>query len=123
MPSVSAASTWRHRPGPVLVALGLLSGLLSAAAGFTIRIEQLDPLAGVFFLTSEMLPIGLLFGAVVATGIAVWERRTYAVLVLLVTTMYAWSAAIHTTLQVHKFAGGDAGHLGPLLAGLAGGAV
>jgi hypothetical protein len=123
MPGVSAKRIWRERPSVSLAALGLLSGLLSAAVGFTLRIEQLDPLAGLFFLSAEMLPIGFLFGAVVAGVIAVRQQRALAVPVLLVTTMYAWSAAIHTTIKLHQIGGGDAGHVGPLLGGLVGGAV
>jgi hypothetical protein len=106
-----------------LAALGLLSGLLSAAVGFTLRIEQLDQLAGLFFLSAEMLPIGFLFGAVIAGVVALRQQRAWAVPVLLVTTMYAWSAAIHMTIRLHQIGGGDAGHVGPLLGGLAGGAV
>ena len=123
MSALSAKRIWRERPSVSLAALGLLSGLLSAAVGFTLRIEQLDPLAGLFFLSAEMLPIGFLFGAVVAGGVAVRTRRVIAVPVLLATTMYAWSAAIHTAIRLHQIGGGDAGHVGPLLAGLAGGAV
>jgi hypothetical protein len=123
MSAVSAKTIWRERPSVSLAALGLLSGLLSAAVGFTLRIEQLEPLAGLFFLSAEMLPIGLLFGAVVAGDIAMRTRHVLAVPMLLVTTMYAWSAAIHTAIRLHQIGGGDAGHVGPLLGGLVGGAV
>ena len=123
MSAVSAMNTCRERPSVSLAVLGLLSGLLSAAVGFTLRIEQLDPLAGFFLLSAEMLPIGFLFGVVVAAGIAIWARQAFAAPVLLVTTMYAWSAAIHTAIRLHQMGGGDASHLGPLLAGLVGGAV
>ncbi len=70
MSAVSVKTIWHERPAASLAALGLVSGLLSAAVGFTWRIEQLEPLAGLFFLTAEMLPIGVLFGAVVAGSIA-----------------------------------------------------
>jgi hypothetical protein len=123
MSAVSAKTIWRERPEVLLAGLGLLSGLLSAAAGFTLRIELLDPPASLFFLSAEMLPIGFLFGAVVAGGIAIRQRRMLAVPVLLVTTMYAWSAAIHTAVRLHHVAGGDAGHAGSLLAGLVAGAL
>jgi hypothetical protein len=123
MSAVSAKTIWRERPSISLAALGLLSGLLSAAAGFTLRIELLDPLAGLFFLSAEMLPIGFLFGAVVAGDIAIRQRRVLAVPVLLVSTMYAWSAAIHTAVRLHRVGGGDAGHVGPVLAGLVAGAL
>jgi hypothetical protein len=123
MSAVSAKTIWRERPSLSLAALGLVSGLLSAAVGFTLRIELLDPLAKLFFLSAEMLPIGLLFGAVVAGDIAIRQRRVLAAPVLLVSTMYAWSAAIFTAIRLHQVGGGDAGHVGPLLAGLVGGAV
>jgi hypothetical protein len=123
MTAVSAKAIWRGQPGVSLAALGLVSGLLSAAVGFTLRIEQFDSLAGLFFLSAEMLPIGLLFGAVIASDVAARQRRALAVPVLLATTMYAWSAAIHTAIRLHKIGGGDAGHIGPLLAGLVAGAV
>ena len=123
MPALSAKTIWLERPRIPLAVLGLVSGLFSAVVGFTLRIEQLDPLAGLFFLSAEMLPIGLLFGAVVAAGVAGRTRRIVAVPMLLVTTMYAWSAAIHTAVRLHQLGGGDAGDVGPLLAGLAGGAV
>jgi hypothetical protein len=123
MPAVSVKTIWRERPSTSLAVLGMISGLLSAAVGFTLRIERLDPLAGLFFLSAEMLPIGFLFGAVIAGDIALRQRRVLAVPVLLVTTMYAWSAAIYTAIRMHKIGGGDAGHIGPLLAGLAAGAV
>jgi hypothetical protein len=123
MSAVSAKTPWRERPCIWFAAFGLLSGLLSAAVGFTLRIEQLDPLASLFFLNAEMLPIGALFGVVVAGGIAARQRRALAIPVLLVTTMYAWSAAIYTAIRLHKIGGGDAGQIGPLLGGLAAGAV
>jgi hypothetical protein len=123
MSAVSVKTIWRERPSTSFAALGLLSGLLSAAAGFTLRIELLDPLAGLFFLSAEMLPIGFLFGAVVAGNIAIRQRRVLAVPVLLVSTMYAWSAAIHTAVRLHRVGGGDAGHVGPVLAGLVAGAL
>jgi hypothetical protein len=123
MPAVSVKTIWRERPAVSLAALGLVSGLLSAAVGFTLRIERLDPLAGLFFLSAEMLPIGFLFGAVIAGDFALRRRRALAVPVLLVTTMYAWSAAIHTAIRLHRIGGGDAGHIGPLLGGLVAGAV
>ena len=75
MSAVSVKSIWHERPAASLASLGLVSGLLSAAVGFTWRIELLEPLAGLFFLTAEMLPIGILFGAVVAGGIAMRTQR------------------------------------------------
>ena len=123
MTAASAKTNWRGRPCAWFTALGLLSGLLSAAVGFTLRIEALDPLANLFFLNAEMLPIGALFGVVVAGVVAAHTQRMLAVPMLLVSTMYAWSGAIHTAVRLHQIAGGDAGHVGPLLGGLAAGAV
>ena len=42
---------------------------------------------------------------------------------LLITTIYAWSAAIQTAIRLHQIGGGDSGHVGPLLGGLGAGAV
>ena len=43
--------------------------------------------------TPATMPIGFFFGAAVGIGVAAWARKPLAMLVLVVTTMYAWSAA------------------------------
>jgi hypothetical protein len=53
-------------------------------------------------------------------GIAAWTRKPWAALVVPITTMYAWSAAIHTAVRLQRNAGDDA-HL--IAASLCAGAV
>jgi hypothetical protein len=52
--------------------------------------------------------------------VAAWAHKAWAALVVLVVTMYAWSAAIHTAIRLQRNAGDDP-HL--LLASLCAGAV
>jgi hypothetical protein len=106
-----------------MAALGLGSGILSAAVGFEARIDVLDVPGRFFFLSAEMMPIGLFFAAVIAFGIAAWEQPAWAPPVTFVITMYAWSAAIQTAIWMHRIGGGDATHTGPLLAGFFAGLV
>lgn len=120
MPSLKS---WRDRPAPTLAALGLVSGILSAIVGFEVRIDALDWPGTVFFLSAEMMPIGLFFAAVMAFAIAAWYSPAWAPIVTFVGTLYAWSAAIQTALFMHRIGGGDATHAGPLLAGVFAGLV
>ena len=115
--------SWRDRPAPTLAALGLVSGILSAVVGFEVRIDALDWPGTVFFLSAEMMPIGLFFAAVMAFAIAAWHSPAWAPIVTFVGTLYAWSAAIQTALFMHRIGGGDATHAGPLLAGVFAGLV
>jgi hypothetical protein len=120
---VPAFSFWRDRPAPALAALGLLSGALSAAVGFELRIDLLDWPGTLFFLSAEMMPIGLLFAAALAFAIAQRQGPLWAPTISFIGTLYAWSAAIQTALFMHKLGGGDASHAGPLLAGVFAGLV
>jgi fumarate reductase subunit D len=95
------------RPAEVLAALGLVSGFLSAGWGQAFALEELKPVAIVFFLDPAMMPIGFFFGAAVGIGVAAWARKPWAALVLLVTTMYAWSAAIHSAVRLQRNSGDD----------------
>jgi len=116
--------TWRERPAPVLAALGLVSGVLSAAVGFEHRIDFLDWPGSLFSLTAEMMPIGLLFAAVMAIAVSTHPgARGWAPTVSFIGTLYAWSAAIQTAIWMHKVGGGDASHAGPLLGGVFAGLV
>jgi hypothetical protein len=120
MPATRLSSYLRDRPADTLAALGLVSGTLSALLGQAFILEPLRPLARLFLLEPAVLPIGFFYGAALALGIAMWLRRPWALLVVPVTTMYAWSAAIHTAVRLQENAGGD-----PRLvaASLSGGAV
>ncbi|HEU0159310.1 MAG TPA: hypothetical protein VFR00_08345 [Hyphomicrobiaceae bacterium] len=121
---MSLLKSWRDYPALVLASLGLVSGILSAVVGFELRIDVLDWPRSVFLFPSvEMMPIGLFFAAVMAFAIAAWESPAWAPIITFVGTLYAWSAAIQTALFVHKIGGGDASHVGPLLAGICAGFV
>lgn len=115
--------SWRDHPPLVLAGLGLLSGILSAVIGFEVRVDLLDWPGSLFFLSAEMMPIGVFFAAVMAFAIAAWESPAWAPIVTFIGTLYAWSAAIQTALFAHKIGGGDASHAGPLLAGVLAGLV
>ena len=120
MPSLKS---WRDHPAPTLAALGLVSGIVSAVVGFEVRIDALDWPGTLFFLSAEMMPIGLFFAAVMAFAIAACHSPAWAPIITFVGTLYAWSAAIQTALFMHKIGGGDASHAGPLLAGVFAGLV
>jgi hypothetical protein len=121
--SVPLPKSWRDRPAPVIAGLGLISGVVSASVGFELRIEALDWPGTLFFLSAEMMPIGLCFAAVMAFAIAVHTAPGWAPIVTFIGTLYAWSAAIQTALWMHKVGGGDSSHAGPLLAGVSAGLV
>jgi hypothetical protein len=108
MPAMPLSSTLRGRPAGTLAALGLVSGLLSAAWGQTYDLEVLQPLAMVFLLAPGALAIGAFYGATLGVGMAAWTRTPWAGIIVLVTTMYAWSAAIHTAVRLQDNTGGDA---------------
>jgi hypothetical protein len=104
-----------------MAGLGLVSGILSATVGYDLELGWLKPIAPIFFLDVGPMPIGFLFGAIVA--FSVWTRtggNVWAVPVLLVTTMYAWSAAIQVAIRLQRTADDDP-HL--IAASLAAGAV
>jgi hypothetical protein len=108
MPGMPLSSTLRNRPAEILAALGLLSGFLSAGWGQVFNLEPLKPLAIVFLLDPAMMPIGFFFGATLGVGMAAWARKPWAGIIVLVTTMYAWSAAIHTAVRLQRNSGEDA---------------
>jgi hypothetical protein len=105
-----------------MAGLGLLSGVASAYWGTrgTINLDWLQPIAALFVLAPELLPIGLYFGAAMAVGMWMHTRNWWCVPVLVVTTMYAWSAAIQVAIRTQRHTGDDP-HL--IAASLAAGAV
>jgi hypothetical protein len=120
MPATTLSSYLRQRPADTLAALGLISGILSAVWGQTFSLEALRPLAIVFFLDPGALLLGFFYGVAMAVGIAMWVHKPWAALVVPITTMYAWSAAIHTAIRLQRNVGDDA-HL--IAASLCAGAV
>lgn len=109
MPAMPNSSTLRNRPAITMAALGLVSGFLSAGWGLTYDLEVLQPLAIVFFLAPGAMPIGFFYGAAMGVGMAMWARRPWsAIIVVLLTTMYAWSAAVHTAVRLQRDRGEDA---------------
>lgn len=120
MPATTLSSVMRDRPAETLAALGLISGALSAAWGQSLEFAVLQPLAALFLLTPGALAIGFFYGTALGLGVAGWARKPWAALVVLVVTMYAWSAAIHTAVRLQRNAGDDP-HL--IAASLCAGAV
>ena len=110
----------RQRPAALLMALGLISGSLSATWGETLTLGGLQPLGMVFLLDPAALPIGFFYGAALGLGMALAMRKMWAAILVAVTTMYAWSAAVHTAIRLQRNAGDDA-HL--VAASLCAGAV
>lgn len=93
---------WRGRPAATFAALGLASGALSALWGLQFKLEMLQPLAYVFLLDPGALAIGFFFGMAIAIGFWLSTGRVWALPALLVTTMYAWSFAIHTAIRLQR---------------------
>jgi hypothetical protein len=98
----------RTRPAWTLAGLGLISGGLSATWGQAFTLAQLWPLGKVFLLDPGALPTGFFYGAALGLGMAVAMRTTWAALIVPITTMYAWSAAVHTAIRLQRNTGDDA---------------
>lgn len=146
MVSATLFGAWRPRPEIIMAGLGLISGVASASLGFesgSPYLPRLQPLATVFRLAPELLPIGFYFGAIIALSICLWAGRLWGVegrrrdiaavgqglpvgfyfgaaVALLITTMYAWSAAIQLGIRLQTNSGDDLYLIG---ASLAAGAV
>ena len=114
--------SWRESPGITMAGLGLLSGVVSAIWGMSgeSNLDWLQPVAALFVLAPELLPIGLYFGAAIAAGVWMHTRNWWCVPVLLITTVYAWSAAIQVAIRTQRHTGDDPHLIG---ASLAAGAV
>jgi hypothetical protein len=107
MPAMPFSHTLSSRPAETLAALGLLSGFLSAGWGQTYDLEMLQPLAMVFLLAPGALPMGFFFGTALGVGMAMWARKSWVAIAVLITTMYAWSAAVHTAVRLQRDRGDD----------------
>lgn len=108
MPAMPFSNIAQSRPAEVLAALGLLSGFVSAGWGQAFTLEPLTPVASLFLLDPAVLPIGFFYGVALGIGVAAWARKPWAAIVILVATMYAWSAAIHTAVRLQRNSGEDA---------------
>jgi hypothetical protein len=106
----------------ILAALGLVSGALSATWGTQAYTgaPYLQSIARVFALAPELVPIGAFFATAIAVGMWWFSGRLLAVPVVIVVTMYAWSAAIQVAIRTQRHADDDP-HL--LAASLGAGAV
>lgn len=102
-----------------MAGLGAVSGALSVSLGFD-SATWLQPVAALFGLVPELMPVGFYFSVAVALGIWLGTGNLWAVPVLLITTMYAWSAAIQVAIRLQRNSGDDP-HL--IAASLAAGAV
>ena len=122
MASVSVA-TMGERPALTLAAFGLISGILSGTLGFMFEPEWLEPVANLFWLEPGMVPIGAFYGVALGLGIALCTGRQWAAPLVLITTMIAWSAAIHTAIAIVKLGDGTPDAPRNLVAGVAAGAI
>jgi hypothetical protein len=120
MRATSLFDTLRSRPAALLMGLGLISGTLSAGWGQSFTLGELQPLGMAFLLDPAALPIGFFYGAALGLAMALAMRKTWAAIVVPVTTMYAWSAAVHTAIRLQRNTGEDA-HL--VAASLCAGAI
>jgi len=103
-----AGSGWRNRADLSMAGLGLISGILSVTWGMSDPGSSwLQPLASVFGLSPELLPIGFFFGAIVALSMWRWAGSLIAIPVMLVVTMYAWSAAIQVAVRTQRHVDDD----------------
>jgi hypothetical protein len=108
MGAITLLDTLRQRPAVLLMGLGLISGGLSAAWGETFTLGGLQLLGMVFLLDPAALPIGLFYGAALGLGMTLALRKAWAAILVPVTTIYAWSAAVHTAIRLQRNSGADA---------------
>jgi hypothetical protein len=120
MATVTSIGGWRQRPALALAGLGLISGLLSATVGFDMELAWLRPVGTLFFLDAGPVPIGFFFGVAIALGVWMATANAWALPVVPVVTMYAWSAAIQVAVRLQRNVDDDP-HL--IAASLAAGAV
>jgi hypothetical protein len=122
MTSASVA-TMAERPAVTLAAFGLASGILSATLGFMFEPPWLEPIAALFWLEPGMMPIGLFYGVALGLGLMLCTGRQLAAPFVLITTLIAWSAAIHTAIAIVKLGDGTPDAPRNLVAGVAAGAI
>jgi hypothetical protein len=85
MASTYSPGGWWQRADLSMAGLGLVSGILSVSWGTSREVGTawLEPVALVFGLAPELLPIGLFFGAVVGLSVWRWTGRPLAVPVVM----------------------------------------
>jgi hypothetical protein len=142
MTTTRSFAGWRHRPDITMAAFGLVSALATigwltlAGSGedwgaadelgaqatrhidpgpYEVYAPWLEPVATLFLLPPDLLPIALFFGSAIALGLWLWTANLWAIPVLLVTTAYAWSAALAIAFPIYS--------LTEIAGGLASGAV
>ena len=120
MAAATSIGSWRRRPALAMAGLGMVSGLLSATVGFDLELAWLKPVGAIFFLDAGPVPIGLFFGVVIALGVWMATANAWALPVVPVVTMYAWSAAIQVAIRLQRSVDDDL-HL--IASSLAAGAV
>jgi hypothetical protein len=120
MAIATSIAGWRKRAALAMAGLGLISGLLSATVGYELEVAWLRPVGAVFFLDAGPVPIGFFFGAAVALGVWMATGSVWALPVVPVVAMYAWSAAIQVAIRLQRTVDDDP-HL--IAASLAAGAV
>jgi hypothetical protein len=122
MASINAPEgSWHNRADLSMAGLGLISGILSVTWGMNdLSNSWMQPVASLFGLSPELVPIGFFFGTVVALSMWRWTGSRVAVPVMLVVTMYAWSAAIQVAIRTQRHVDDDP-HL--IAASLGAGAV
>jgi hypothetical protein len=99
-----------RRLAPIMAALALFSGMASGwllGLGDAANIGWLKPVALVFALTPNLLAIGIVFGAAVAVGVWLQTAKPWSIPVVLVATIYAWSAAIQVAIRLQRTSGDD----------------
>jgi hypothetical protein len=120
MAAATSLDGWRQRPALAMAGLGLLSGLLSATIGYDLEFTWLKPVGAIFFLDAGPVPVGVFFGVAMALGVWMTTASAWALPVVPVVAMYAWSAAIQVAIRLQRSADDDP-HL--IAASLAAGAV
>src|SRR5215470_16581426 len=98
---------WRERPDVTMAGFGLLSGVVSAgwATSGVSSLDWLQPVAALFALPPELLPIGLYFGLAVAAGMCMRTGNWWCIVALPIATIYAWSAAIQVAIRTQRHTG------------------
>jgi hypothetical protein len=101
---VSTTSTHlRDAPALTAAGLGLLSGIISAASfGLNFEPDWLKPIGNLFLLNAGAVPIGVCYGVAIGVAAATASKRLWAAPLLVITTMIAWSVAIHSATLIYN---------------------
>ncbi len=92
----------RNRTITLMAGLGGLAGLISAVVPDRLA-NLLKPVSPMFLLDDVSVHPGFLFGLVIALGVWwVGERRAWVIGLMVVTTMFAWSAALNTAFWIYE---------------------